>query len=178
VGGHDIDGVFLLQLRGGQVVKKLGFTIVELLVVVVVIAILASITIVAFRGVQARARDTVRINDAKSIIKAVEAYKVLNGQYPAATPGCWETSTAASFMEYLNSSYGLAQAPLDPVNDATYYYAYCRYPASSSSCAASGYYAVVTIKNLENPTQVTPSNWQCGTRNWSPEFDWSWGSFE
>ena len=36
--------------------KVRGFTIVELLIVIVVIAILASITIVAFNGIQARAQ--------------------------------------------------------------------------------------------------------------------------
>lgn len=37
-----------------------GFTIVELLIVIVVIGILAAITIVAYNGVQQRARDMTR----------------------------------------------------------------------------------------------------------------------
>ena len=40
--------------------KQTGFTIVELLIVIVVIGILAAITIVAFNGVQQRARDAQR----------------------------------------------------------------------------------------------------------------------
>lgn len=59
-----------------------GFTIVELLIVIVVIGILAAITIVAFNGVQARARDASRIAKIQSITDAIELYRVDNGQYP------------------------------------------------------------------------------------------------
>lgn len=59
-----------------------GFTIVELLIVIVVIAILAAITIVAFNGVQDRARYTSMKSDLDSIHKALEMYKVDHGDYP------------------------------------------------------------------------------------------------
>ena len=64
---------------------KTGFTIVELLIVIVVIGILAAITIVAFNGVQARAKDSTRSNDLTAIQKALELYKTDNGTYPNAT---------------------------------------------------------------------------------------------
>ena len=124
-------------------------------------------------------RDTVRLSDAQKIVKALETYRVLNGQFPAATTGCWERSNVSSFMEYLNADHGLPSVPLDPTNDSTHYYAYCRYSATSSSCGPIGqYYSVLTIKNLEVQDNVNSSNWSCGTRDWYPEFDWSWGAFE
>lgn len=55
--------------------SKSGFTIVELLIVIVVIAILATITIVTFNGIQQRARDNKRHSDAKTIMKLIELYK-------------------------------------------------------------------------------------------------------
>lgn len=62
-----------------------GFTIVELLIVIVVIAILAAITIVAFNGIQNRANDSAVQGDLKNIAKLFEVYKVDNGRYPAGT---------------------------------------------------------------------------------------------
>lgn len=61
-----------------------GFTIVELLIVVVVIAILAAITIVAYNGVSARAKTSKVSSDAVSILKKLEIYKSLSGDngYP------------------------------------------------------------------------------------------------
>ena len=59
-----------------------GFTIVELLIVIVVIGILAAITVVAFNGVQARARATERVTDVASIVKAYDLYRIANGSYP------------------------------------------------------------------------------------------------
>ena len=64
-----------------------GFTIVELLIVIVVIGILAAITIVAFNGVQQRARDTSAKADASSIVKVAEAYNAREAStgYPTAS---------------------------------------------------------------------------------------------
>jgi type II secretion system protein G len=62
--------------------KGRGFTIVELLVVIVVIAILAAITIVAYNGIQGRANVAKTQSDLKSIQKLLELYKADNSVYP------------------------------------------------------------------------------------------------
>jgi prepilin-type N-terminal cleavage/methylation domain-containing protein len=62
--------------------KQKGFTIVELLIVIVVIGILVALVITTFSGIQRRARDTERQTDIKAIHSQVEAYYAQNGHYP------------------------------------------------------------------------------------------------
>ena len=65
----------------------------ELLIVIVVIAILASISVVAYTGIQGRARDSQRISMVNNISRALELYKIDNGSYlPIQDRGGWETS--------------------------------------------------------------------------------------
>lgn len=62
-----------------------GFTIVELLIVIVVIGILAALVLNSFRGVQERARDTERRTDTNSIATQLEVYYTDKGGYPIFT---------------------------------------------------------------------------------------------
>lgn len=63
--------------------KQKGFTIIELLIVIVVIGILATITAVALGGANERARDAKRESDVKSLQTALEAYYTVgNSHYP------------------------------------------------------------------------------------------------
>ena len=59
-----------------------GFTIVELLIVIVVIGILAAIVIVAYNGVQNRANTTSRNSAAENLAKKIEAYNGVKSAYP------------------------------------------------------------------------------------------------
>lgn len=110
--------------------KQPGFTIVELLIVIVVIGILAAITIVAYSGIQTRARDSFRSNDMGQIKKAIELYYVDNGFYPTVgTDGVGyylPTLAAALVPKYI------AKIPDDPVGGASYYQ-YVRGTAASVS---------------------------------------------
>jgi general secretion pathway protein G len=64
--------------------KDRGFTIVELLIVIVVIGILAAIVIVAYNGVQNRAKTQSGQAAASNVLKKVEAYNAAVGSYPLA----------------------------------------------------------------------------------------------
>ncbi|HET8884510.1 MAG TPA: type II secretion system protein [Candidatus Saccharimonadales bacterium] len=87
--------------------KQRGFTIVELLIVIVVIGILAAITIVAYNGVQNRARTTEAQANAKEVQNKAEVYAADTGDglYPA---------TAAAFIAVNNPD----TAALSPKVDA------------------------------------------------------------
>lgn len=60
-----------------------GFTIVELLIVIVVIAILAAISVVAYNGIQNRANNTKVQSDMRQVAKLIEVYNAQNGSYPS-----------------------------------------------------------------------------------------------
>jgi prepilin-type N-terminal cleavage/methylation domain-containing protein len=75
--------------------KQQGFTIVELLIVIVVIGILAALVITTFTGIQKKARDTERQTDIKAVHGQVEAYYAQNGRYPTLTDindSTWRTT--------------------------------------------------------------------------------------
>lgn len=59
-----------------------GFTIVELLVVIVVIGILAAITIVSYTGITARANLSKAQGNANSVQSVIESMNADNGTYP------------------------------------------------------------------------------------------------
>lgn len=78
-----------------------GFTIVELLIVIVVIGILAAITIVSYNGLQTRAKLAKIQSDIAQVRKLVEAYNAEHGQYPVTAANLnpdWGTQTARTDM--------------------------------------------------------------------------------
>jgi prepilin-type N-terminal cleavage/methylation domain-containing protein len=64
-------------------IKQQGFTIVELLIVIVVIGILAAITIVAYNGIQNRGKAAAAQSLANAVVKKAEAYNTIASAYPA-----------------------------------------------------------------------------------------------
>ena len=67
--------------------KLNGFTIVELLIVIVVLGILATITMTAYNGIQKRALNTGRLVEFQAWQKNFELYKTFNGSYPSMPNG-------------------------------------------------------------------------------------------
>ena len=91
--------------------KSSGFTIVELLIVVVVIGILAAITIVSYNGVAQRAAGASLQSDLSGASTQLKMYQVENGSYPTTNdcnggprplpPAiCLQSSSGNSFWSY------------------------------------------------------------------------------
>lgn len=82
-------------------VTRRGFTIIELLIVILIIGILASLVIVGYNGMQARSRDAIRKNDIASLAKEIQVYAIQNQTWSAA---CGDTTNTLS--GYNNLTYG------------------------------------------------------------------------
>ena len=80
-----------------------GFTIVELLIVIVVIAILAAITVVAFTGIQEKARASAVESAANQAAKKVKEYELLNSTYPSSLSTVGITDNGDVLHTYLQT---------------------------------------------------------------------------
>lgn len=91
-----------------------GFTLVEIAIIIVVIAALASFTLVTYNNVQTQARDTKRENEIRIIKAALEKYHDENSEYPHPSDcaentadECWKNQPF-SFLQsqgYLSETY-------------------------------------------------------------------------
>ena len=62
--------------------SRSGFTIIELMVVIVIIAVLATVTLVIYRGVTSRARTAQTVSAAEQWTRAILSYRARNGALP------------------------------------------------------------------------------------------------
>lgn len=75
--------------------RRSGFTVVELLIVIVVIGILATLTIIAYSGVQNQARAAAIKTDLNAALKQIEQQKAVFGNIPTSVSSC-PTPTAGT----------------------------------------------------------------------------------
>lgn len=90
-------------------IKLKGFTIVELLIVIVVVGILAAITIVSYSGISGRAQTSTNLANANAVLKAAEAVR---GDTSIATFGGFYPDVTISVTTQLsNLNLGAAKVP-------------------------------------------------------------------
>jgi len=77
-----------------------GFTLVEILIVVVIVGILAAIAIPTYNNYVKKGYATEAKTQIKNIVQAAELYATENGDFP---PDCWETMKDEGFLEIKKS---------------------------------------------------------------------------
>lgn len=114
---------------------KKGFTLIELMIVMVIMGILAAIGVTAFMASQIKGRDAQRKESLKGIASALELYYNDKGSYPAAdssgyilacysggvTVRCDRSDTDHSIMTDGTTIY-MATIPGDPTPTQNYFY--------------------------------------------------------
>ena len=142
--------------------NKSGFTLVELLVVIIVIGILASIVLVTFNSAQAKSRDARRMADLQNIAEAIGSYRAKYGDDISTGSGCGYQGNGSGWFNYTGTSYTksiltcltekgyLSSSIIDPFNCATTTdgapckqqgYAYMKYTAGSGDTSVTCVYA-------------------------------------
>ena len=160
---------------------KKGFTLIELLVVISIIAILSTIGLTTFQGVQKSARDGSRKSDLRTLATALEIYNQKNNQYPVPAQGincsfcindyssdgslCGGTHFSDQISPYINA------LPHDPsysvvacgsYNQNYLYTSDCSVGPSSQQC-----YRLWAV--MENPSNANAPNTSIGGR---PAYDY------
>jgi general secretion pathway protein G len=94
--------------------RRGAFTLIELLLVMVILAILATVVVRKFGGIQERARDSKAKDDIANIKGALEQFKIDNSRYPTTEEGLQALVTKPSedLPEWKHSY--IEKFPLDP----------------------------------------------------------------
>jgi general secretion pathway protein G len=137
--------------------KQGGFTLLELLIVIVIIGILAVLIIPNLASGPARARDAQRKSDLRNIKTALETYYNDNNSYPVSVGGASCTPAvclggSGGVLTSGNTPY-MKTVPDDP--KAGQHYTYSPTPASCSAGACTSYTLTATLENT-NDSQAGP----------------------
>lgn len=139
-----------------------GFTIIELLIVIVVIGILATITAIALGGANERARDATREADARNLRTGIETYYTIgNSVYPTldqlndtSAGGFRETNFQGIDEETFTDPNGTtSELSGDPTATNQYIY-------EGENCDAAGCEGYTLTVNLEGGDAIVRSNQQ------------------
>lgn len=139
-----------------------GYTVAEVLIVVVVIAILASIVLFSVQGTQTTSRDSERVSDIDNINSKLEEFYGDNGGYPDTLS---TTNLVGISPEALVDPGGVSVTVVSPVSDQvaamavanptlSANYKYIPYPTDCNGATCTGY---ILKTFVEKPTARIPN---------------------
>jgi prepilin-type N-terminal cleavage/methylation domain-containing protein len=134
---------------------KRGFTLIEILVVVAIISILASVVLVGLGPTQQSGRDARRLSDLREVQNALELYFSKCGYYPGptvsgscgSTPWSQTSKWADLTAAITGSNIGVSTVPNDPSAGHTYYY--------GTPSGGASYILAATLENSNNSVFTT-----------------------
>ncbi|MBU0577585.1 prepilin-type N-terminal cleavage/methylation domain-containing protein [Patescibacteria group bacterium] len=142
-----------------------GFTLIELMIVIVILGVLMGTILPRITGGQARARDTGRIADLNTISQALETYYDDFGQYPGAigTEYCLDGAESVAFEDDLGDYLKGGAVPTPPSSGQ-------KTTIASKTCTGSYYYAPLENRGLDLNGYVLATDvetWQMANVNTS-----------
>jgi prepilin-type N-terminal cleavage/methylation domain-containing protein len=146
--------------------KNRGFTIVELLIVIVVIAILAAITIVAYNGIQNRAKASAAQAAARQAFTKIQTFAVSNADtYPADLSAAGLSSSSDTSYQYRvdNTASPRTFCVTATTQNVSYYVSNAGNSPTAGACAGHGANGVAAITNL-----ITNPSFEGSVSGWSP----------
>ncbi len=134
--------------------KKTGFTLIEMLVIITIVGVFATLGVVALQVSQTRSRDAQRKSDLEKIKVALEEYYNDKGCYPDA--GAFANCGSTELSPYLRV------IPCDPRTGEPYVYE----PLAGATC--SGYRMFGTLEDTNDPSigKVGCAAGACGNYNY------------
>lgn len=153
--------------------RRAGFSLMELIVSIAILAILAGTLVPVVANKLAAARDARRLSDVKTVVDAVEGHLVDKGSLPngdaESGTGGYDTTLDSTFLTALLTSGHLREPLRDPTNDATYHYRFQHYATGTSGFASDFY--VVGIMNFETSGYANQRGYWKGTdHDWTNDF--------
>ncbi len=139
-------------------IKRSGFTLIEILIVVAIIAILASVVLVGLGPTQQSGRDARRLSDIREVQNGLELFFNKCGFYPgggAATGPCTAYTAPATWADLqtllvTTAALGISSIPADPSTNRSYGYAF--------DAGGANYIVGTALENANNSifTNYTP----------------------
>lgn len=143
---------FKLKIKNQKL--KIGFTLIEMLVVISIIGILATLVLARLGGVEKAGRDTRRRSDLNQYRTALENFALKNNSlYPSIITTAIDPS--GTFCSSTLGPSNMGACPQDPRQDGiTYFYRYISNGTGSPSITATNYLLWAQMENYSTITYL------------------------